>query len=184
MLLTMGLILAFCSCFIEVKMVTAWPALERAYLNGIGPISGTWINNGASMLLSFLMGVLFGVEGVTMAFAGIISIPMSNMWFIGKKLANDHGVTIESTKSTFSEKSGGAIEWWEANAHYFHDLVKTIFILIKVITWPLRAALKANSYGQEKRELIIERVDEGRDRLSAWKSSELRWQLRGQNDAD
>lgn len=170
MLLTMGLILAFCSCFIEVKLVTAMPWLERLYIDGLGPISGTWINNGASMLLSFGMGVLFGVEGVTMAFAGIISIPMSNMWFMGKKAANSRGITMETTKRSLSERSSGAIDWWDENSHYFRDLATTIFIFIKVITWPLRAALKANSIAQEKKRVMAERIDEGRERLSAWRT--------------
>lgn len=170
MLLTMGVILAFCSCFIEVKLVNAIPALERAYLNGFAGIPGAWINNGASMLLSFGMGVLFGVEGLTMAFAGIISIPMSNFWFIGKKLANQRGITVASTKQTLSDRSKSTSEWWNENSHYFRDLAKTIFILIKVITWPLRAALKANSVAQEKKQVISGRISEGRERITVWSS--------------
>lgn len=63
---------------------------------------------------------------------------------------------MDSLKNEYSSKSGEVEEWVTVNAHYIRDFVKTCWILVKIIGWPLRFILKANSKMLNEKERIEE----------------------------
>lgn len=126
MLLTMMLILAVTSTILELMIAAKIPAWRRlSYKSKLFNL----IN---SLVLSFLIGIAFGAAGLIAMGAGVISTLLSYpgykflYWMYDSPMAQKHGGNMfEYTKT----------KWITA----FKDLMKVIYSVIKVITFPIWA---------------------------------------------
>ena len=141
----MALIVAISSTFIEAKLVNSIPFLEKIYTEGIFGIPGAWVNNICSIFLSFMLGFVFQAQGIAIMVGGLLSIPMSNMYFGAKYQMRKRGINGAEFKETVVTKGKEAEEWVHTNGHYFTELGKTLMFFLKVVTLPVRLVLKANS---------------------------------------
>lgn len=137
MLLTIGIIIALASTFIEMGAVWAFPPLEKLYTNGLGPIPGIWFNFVFSLLLSYVLGFLFGAQGVTVFVGGVGSTMLGAMIMKAKHALNSAGITWKGLKSGASNTN----TWWINNKDSIikttQDLITTGKVLIKIILIPV-----------------------------------------------
>jgi hypothetical protein len=173
MFLAMALIVCLASVFIEVKLVNSVPFLEKIYTQGIFGIPGAWVNNICSLGISAVFGLVFQATGIAIFVGGMLSIPVSNIYFSSKYKLNSNGITLASVKQSMNSKTEEVGNWWSENGHYFSELGKTIMLCIKVVTFPVRALVKANTAAHQGHGKIIE--TKGRLTNSAVQIQE-RWQ--------
>jgi hypothetical protein len=124
MLLSMMLILAITSTILELMIAAKVPAWRR--LSAKSPLFNL-IN---SLFLSFLVGIAFGAAGLIAMGAGVISTVLSVpgykflYWNYDSPEAQKHGGNMmQHVKSKWSQA--------------FKDLVKVIYSIIRVITFPI-----------------------------------------------
>lgn len=170
MLLTMGLILAFMSAAMEVVLVHNIGFLAKIYKTGFnipltkflknGPwhVHGEIINIGMSILLSVLVGKVFGVKGgLTIMFAGIVSTLMTEPWFAMERAIGRDIHPIAETKALmlrFKTIWARAVRLYADFAGAVHTTWKGICLFFKVIFFPFvmihKASLKYNAYKMKK----------------------------------
>jgi hypothetical protein len=184
MLLTMAFILCVASVALEVQLVTNIDWLCDKYVNGWTiPVIGlhvpdAWFNNGCSLMLSGVLGIVFQAQGTALMLGGIMSIPASNWFFSAKGYLNSHGITKATTKTAIATHTTEVGKWWATNGHYFVDLAKTIMALIKFVTIPIRAVAKANSAAHEGHGKVIEMRDHAKKKVDMFSKSEFAYQVR------
>lgn len=137
MLLTMGVIIALVSTFVEIKLVHGAKWLDTLYTKGMLGIDGIWFNTIGSFALSWLIGIMFGATGTTVLLGGMFSTAMSQAWFMAENKLKENGYTWETFRATYSEKIGDFVQ-------LMRDFGKVIIFTLRVITFPIwgtRAAI-------------------------------------------
>ncbi len=164
----MALIVAISSTFIEAKLVNSIPFLEKIYTEGIFGIPGAWVNNLCSLGISAVFGLVFQAQGIAIFVGGMLSIPLSNLYFGAKHQMRVRNVDTGKMKTAIARDVKEAEQWWATNSHYFSELGKTIWALVKLVTLPVRLVMKANSS-----------VHANKAKISSWAdSSEFIYQIR------
>ena len=156
MIITAALMVAIGSSFIEIKLIHAVPAITKAYINGIGPVPGVWVNFAVSFMLSYVMGIAFGAAGLIAFMGGLLSTGITKVYLDSEDIIHKAGWDIPRVKSTSKEKSEEVALWWENNQVHFINLGKTIMVTIKVITAPLRWAIAANNAAHNGKDKVTE----------------------------
>ena len=124
MLLTMMLILAITSTVLELMIAAKVPAWRK--LSAKSPL----FNLLNSLFLSFIMGITFGAGGLIAMGAGVISTVLSVpgykflYWNYDSQQAQKHGGNMMLHVRT---------KWLQV----FKDLAKTIYAIIRIITFPI-----------------------------------------------
>lgn len=158
MLLTIGLVIAVVSTYVEVKLIHGSSTLRRLYVHGFGRIEGVYFNTAGSFVLSYIIGVMFGATGLTVLFGGIISTGLSQMYFSSEKFFQDNGWSLAKVKHSVT-KTTHSVGRAKSNLmdiyHDFRQPIKDVVALflafLKVITFPLVLLRKTSaSYSQAK----------------------------------
>jgi len=142
MIITAGILIGIMSTAIEAKLVNSIPALRRWYENGLGPIPGAWFNNGFSFLLGMALG---GGTTIIAMMGGLFGVFFSNVYFGLQKSANNAGWNSDRVRQEASAKGQLGMKWWTANKVHFENLAKTIMLMIKIVTFPVRGAIAVNT---------------------------------------
>ena len=163
MFLMAGFLIGVASTFIEVKLVNGVPRFRHAYEHGVGPIPGSWINNGFSILLS---GILGGGATIVALMGMVFSTVFSNVYFSTQKNINNAGWDMQRVKYEMSMKREGLNSWWSSNKLHFVNLGKTIMVTIKIITAPIRFAIAANNKAHASKNSAVDFYNNTRAKVS------------------
>lgn len=124
MLFQMMIFLAVASSIVELVFAANVPAWRQlAYKH-------KWFNMTVSILLSFILGIMFGASGLIAMGAAMISTALSIpgyqflYWNHDSEMAKKHGGNMMRHIKA---------KWMQA----FKDLAKVIYAIIRVITFPI-----------------------------------------------
>lgn len=148
MLLIMGTVLGLASTFIEVKLVHGVPLVARWYEHGISVfghrIEGIVLNTAGSFVLSYLVGLMFAADGVTVLFGAIISTVLSQMYFSTEKYCHSMGWSVANTKQSLTNgimslrRARQSVQSvWNDFRQPVKDVMALTLAFFKIVTYPL-----------------------------------------------
>ena len=155
MFLIMGLTLGFVSTYTEVKLVHGVAALDHMYTHGIKilkwHVPGIWLNTFGSFLLSWMLGMMFAADGLTVMFGAITSTGMSQAYFSWEKFCHDQGWSMKGFKAgaartvhaTANAKSSVQRVWADFRQPVV-DFMGMVLVGIRFITAPVRMIRRAS----------------------------------------
>lgn len=138
MLLSIALLIAFFSAFIEIKAVDSLKPLETLYTKGF-ILPGIWYNFAFSLALSAVMGIVFSAGGVTIMLAGVMSTGLSAFFFRTKAIANANGYTYKGVKVNVAKVTTNLQANKAKHIQTAKDVVKMIKVIIHIFIFPITA---------------------------------------------
>jgi hypothetical protein len=126
MLLTMVILLALSSAFLEVKLAKALPIWHKM------SVKSQAFNLLGSIALSYVLGMLFGASGLIALMAGIVSTVITVPYYSGLRYIEDN-----ETKVT-------------ENVQIVKDAGRGIWFFVKFIGFPFRVVRKITQFFARK----------------------------------
>lgn len=156
MLLTMGIIIGLVSTFTEIKLVHGLPAIKRLYLHGAFGIDGIVFNTAGSFVLSFIIGTLFGADGLVVMFGGVVGAALSQFYFSVEGFTQKRGWSAAGAKKSLHHNMDQIRKAKDTTVRVANDfkqpvqdLGRLVLILLRIITLPF-IALRALSVQYSK----------------------------------
>lgn len=141
MLFSMMIALAISSTLVEMMFAARIPAWRK------NAHKYKWVNMTLSILLSFILGVMFGAAGLITLGAAMISTVLSIPGYTFLHWAYDSPQALKHNGNMILHLRA---KWGQA----FRDLAKVIYGIIKIITFPIWATraviIKLNSFKQRR----------------------------------
>lgn len=155
MFLIMGMTLGVISTYTEVKLVHGIAALDHAYTRGIKilkwHIPGIWLNTFGSFVLSWVLGLMFAADGLTVMFGAIVSTGLSQMYFSAEKVCHEQGWSMAKVKTgavdtihSLGRAHTTVHNTWADFRRPVMDFLGLVLTALRVITWPIRLIRKAS----------------------------------------
>lgn len=147
MFLTMGIVLGVISTFTEVKMVHGIPFVARLYEHGLTiwkwKIEGIIFNTLGSFVLSWILGLMFAADGLTVMFGAITSTGFSQMYFSSEKYAHSMGWSVKGFKAgvttnvlRFRSAKTATVKLYHDFRQPIKDITSFVLLTLKFITFP------------------------------------------------
>ncbi len=148
MLLIMGTVLGVASTLIEIKLVHGVPVVARWYEHGIRigkwKIEGIVLNTAGSFILSYLVGLMFAADGVTVLFGAIASTVLSQMYFSAESYCHSMGWSWAALKQgttnsvqSFRRAKSSVTAVWHDFRQPVKDFMSLVLAFLKIVTYPL-----------------------------------------------
>ncbi len=161
MFLTMGLILAVISTFMEIKLVHGSKTVRNLYTHGLNffgyHIDGVWFNTAGSLLLSALLGIIFAANGLVVMFGGIISTGLSQLWFMGEEFcerANISKSSISSAGTSLKKGKQNIVSVYNDFRQPIIDIKNFILFIVRIITFPFVVARRFSASYTARKAVI------------------------------
>jgi len=106
----------------------------------IGPwrIEGVYFNTAGSFALSYIIGLMFSAEGLTVLFGGILSTGMSQAYFSAEGFCNDQGWSFKSAGATGRRMVGRTRSIKARGSMIYSDFRQPILDIITMMKWFVR----------------------------------------------
>jgi hypothetical protein len=141
MLFTMMIALAISSTVVEMMFAARFPIWRK------NAHKYKWVNMTLSILLSFILGVMFGAAGLITLGAAMISTVLSIPGYTFLHWVYDSPQALKHNGNMIVHLRA---KWGQA----FKDLAKVIYGIIRIITFPIWATraviIKLNSFKQRR----------------------------------
>lgn len=151
-LLTMALIIAAVSTYVEIKLVHGSDWLRQLYTRGALGIEAVYWNTAGSFFLSWIVGILFGASGTTVFIGGVVSTGLSQAFFSIEGFMGTHDLTLERAKikasqlqSSYRSKKNAVDKVVDDFRQPTADLLSLILVIIKIIVSPVVAIRKVSA---------------------------------------
>lgn len=150
-MLTMAVILAILSAWVELRFVRHIPILNHLMEHGLGPIDAALINLVFSIAISVGLGMLFGVNGLIGFMGGLGSTAITNFYYPHeqdvKKLGQwFHDLPVKTAALTAKAKKN-----WADFRQPIIDFAKMVLWFLRVITTPVRWLRTASVWYSNRR---------------------------------
>lgn len=142
-MLTMAVILAVLSAWVEIKFVRRIKPINHIMVHGFLGIDAGLINLVFSISISLFLGTMFGVGGLIAFLGGLGSTALTNMYYPNETALKNMGTSLKAVPDKLVAAKNSANKVYGDFRQPVADFSKMVLVFLKIITTPvhwLRAA--------------------------------------------